>query len=75
MTARRGRRQWLADARSLMAQGKLDDAQRELETLAALQPEPAGVERLRGIVEYENSHMPEAEAVVYASGGTGPFGS
>jgi predicted Zn-dependent protease len=52
----------VAAVRALMAEGKLDDAQRELETLAALQPEPAGVERLRGIVEYENSHMPEAEA-------------
>jgi predicted Zn-dependent protease len=52
----------VAAVRALMAQGQLDDAQRELGTLAALQPEPAGVERLRGIVEYENSHMPEAEA-------------
>lgn len=52
----------VADARSLMAQGRLDDARRELDVLATRQPEPAGVERLRGIVEYENNHMPEAEA-------------
>jgi uncharacterized protein HemY len=33
-----------------MAQGKLDDARQELDALAGMQPEPAGVERLRGIV-------------------------
>jgi predicted Zn-dependent protease len=52
----------VAEVRSLMAQGKLDDAGRELEVLAAEQPEPQGVERLRGIVEYENNRMAEAEA-------------
>jgi predicted Zn-dependent protease len=52
----------VADVRSLMAQGKLDDAQRELDILAGEQPEPAGVERLRGIVAYENNNMTEAEA-------------
>lgn len=52
----------VADVRSLMAQGKLDEAQRKLEVLAAEQPEPAGVERLRGIVDYENNRMAEAEA-------------
>jgi predicted Zn-dependent protease len=52
----------LADVRSLMAQGRLDEAQRELNTLAGAHPEPAGVERLRGIVSYENNRMAEAEA-------------
>ena len=50
----------VASVRSLMAQGKLDDARRELDTLASANPEPAGVERLRGIVEYENNRMAEA---------------
>lgn len=52
----------VADARSLMAQGRLDDAQRELNSLATENPEPAGVERLRGIVSYENNRIAEAEA-------------
>jgi predicted Zn-dependent protease len=45
-----------------MAKGKLDDALQELDALAGMQPEPAGVERLRGIVEYENYRMAEADA-------------
>lgn len=44
-----------------MTQGKLDDAQRELKSLAAQRPEPLGVERLRGIVDYERNRMSEAE--------------
>jgi predicted Zn-dependent protease len=52
----------LADVRSLMAQGRLDDARRELDVLAGEQPEQAGVERLRGIVDYENNRMTDAEA-------------
>jgi predicted Zn-dependent protease len=52
----------LADVRSLMAQGKLDDASRALDALATEQPEPPGVERLRGIVQYENNHLAEADA-------------
>ncbi len=52
----------VAEVRSLMAEGKLDDARRELDLLAREQPEPAGVERLRGIVDYENNQMTEAEA-------------
>jgi tetratricopeptide (TPR) repeat protein len=52
----------VAEVRSLMAQGKLDDAGRELETLSKKQPEPAGVERLRGIVEYQNNRLADADA-------------
>jgi len=52
----------VAEVRTLMAQGKLEDAEHELDLLAGEQPEPAGVERLRGIVEYENNHMTEADA-------------
>lgn len=50
------------DARALIAEGKLDDALRELDALAKRQPEPAGVERLRGIVDYQKERMAEAEA-------------
>ncbi len=52
----------VVEVRALMAQGKLDDASRELDTLAAVQPEPAGVERLRGIVAYQNNHLADADA-------------
>jgi tetratricopeptide (TPR) repeat protein len=52
----------VSDVRLLMTEGRMDDAQRELDALASLQPEPAGVERLRGILEYENNRMAEAEA-------------
>jgi predicted Zn-dependent protease len=52
----------MAGARSLMEQGRLDEAQRELIGLAKQQPEAAGVERLRGIVSYEKNDLPEAEA-------------
>lgn len=52
----------VADVRTLMAEGRLDDAIRELDALASVKPEPAGVERLRGIVEYENNRLAEADA-------------
>lgn len=52
----------LASARDLVTQGRLDDALRELDVLAAQRPEPAGVERLRGIVDYQRHRMAEAEA-------------
>lgn len=52
----------LASARDLVTQGKLDDALRELDALAAEHPEAAGVERLRGIVNYQRNRMAEAEA-------------
>jgi predicted Zn-dependent protease len=52
----------VADARALITQGKMSDALRELDALAAQHPEPAGVERLRGIVEYQDEHLQDAEA-------------
>ncbi|MFP5228887.1 MAG: tetratricopeptide repeat protein [Acidobacteriota bacterium] len=54
----------VADVRSLMAQGKLDEANRELDALAGAQPEPAGVERLRGIIAYESNRLAEADAAL-----------
>lgn len=52
----------VAEVRALMAQGKLDEASRELNVLAVVQPEPAGVERLRGIVAYQNNRLADADA-------------
>ncbi|MGA7524677.1 MAG: tetratricopeptide repeat protein [Acidobacteriaceae bacterium] len=51
----------MASARDLVTEGKLDDALRELDALAAQRPEPAGVERLRGIVDYQQNRMAAAE--------------
>jgi predicted Zn-dependent protease len=52
----------LSAVNGLVAQGKLDEALHDLDAMADLRPEPRGVERLRGIVEYEKDHMTEAEA-------------
>lgn len=49
-------------ARSLIAEGKPAEALRQLDRLAAENPEPPGVERLRGILDYQNNQLPEAEA-------------
>jgi Flp pilus assembly protein TadD len=51
----------LADARSLAAKGRLDQALSELNTLAKVEPEEVGVERLRGIILYQKELLPEAE--------------
>lgn len=49
-------------AARLVANGKLTEASGELDTLAAEQPEPAGVERLRGTVLYMKGDMAGADA-------------
>ena len=54
----------LASARDLVTEGKLDEARRELDVLAAERPEPGGVERLRGIVDYQQNRLADAEADV-----------
>ena len=51
----------LASARDLVTEGRLDEALRELDALAGQEPEAAGVERLRGIVNYQQNHLAEAE--------------
>ncbi len=49
-------------ARTALASGHADQALRQLATLAALTPEPPGVERLRGFILYQKRRMTEAEA-------------
>jgi tetratricopeptide (TPR) repeat protein len=49
-----------AEAQKLLDTGRLDEALKALYTLANLQPEPAGVERLRGMAYYERGDMPQA---------------
>ncbi len=57
VAARPLRPQTTADAQKLLDAGRLDDALHALDALAQQQPEPAGVERLRGIAYYEQGNM------------------
>jgi predicted Zn-dependent protease len=47
-------------AQSLAAKGRLDQSLVILDKLTAQSPEPAGVERLRGIIFYQKEKFPEA---------------
>jgi tetratricopeptide (TPR) repeat protein len=51
-----------ASAQELAARGRLDEALAQLNQLAAQSPEPAGVERLRGIIFYQRDQFPQAIA-------------
>lgn len=48
------------DAQAMAAKGRLDQAMNALDQLAAQTPEPAGVERLRGIIFYQNDELQQA---------------
>jgi tetratricopeptide (TPR) repeat protein len=50
------------DARALAGKGRLDQAMNILNQLATETPEPAGVERLRGIIFYQKNEFPQAGA-------------
>jgi len=52
----------LRQAGDLVNSGRLDQALQKLDALAADQPEPAGVEYLRGMVFYQQRKMAEAAA-------------
>jgi len=47
-------------ARELAGKGRLDTAMTQLDQLAAQTPEPAGVERLRGMIFYQREQFPQA---------------
>jgi Flp pilus assembly protein TadD len=49
-------------ARKALAAGRAEDALKQLEPLAAMTPEPAGVERLLGFIYYQQRNMVAAEA-------------
>ena len=49
-------------AKDLAGKGRLDLAMAQLDQLAARSPEPAGVERLRGIIFYQRGRFPDAIA-------------
>ena len=52
----------LRQAKDQLDSGHFDEALRKLDSLAAEQPEPAGVEYLRGMVFYQQNKMVEAAA-------------
>ncbi|MGC2402522.1 MAG: tetratricopeptide repeat protein [Acidobacteriaceae bacterium] len=52
----------IADAQKLLDTGHLDEALKALDDLALKQPEPAGVERLRGTVFYQQGKLSSASA-------------
>jgi len=47
-------------AKELAGRGRLDLAMAQLDELAARTPEPAGVERLRGMIFYQREQFPQA---------------
>ena len=49
-------------AKELAGRGRLDQAMAQLDTLAAQTPEPAGVERLRGMIFYQRAQFQQAVA-------------
>src|SRR6202035_1069539 len=50
------------EAQKLLDTGRLDEALKALDALAQQQPEPAGVERLRGMAFYEKGQLEPANA-------------
>lgn len=51
-----------SDAQKLLDTGRLDDALKALDALALQKPEPAGVERLRGMAFYEQGQIESSAA-------------
>lgn len=52
----------LKDAEDLATKGRLDQALIELEALSKVEPEEAGVERLRGTILYQKEQLAQAQA-------------
>ena len=52
----------IAAARKAFAAGRAEEALKQLDPLASMTPEPAGVERLRGFIYYQQRNMAAAEA-------------
>lgn len=50
------------DIQKMISRGQLTEAETQLNVLAAQQPEPAGVERLRGMIHYQRNEFPAANA-------------
>jgi predicted Zn-dependent protease len=52
----------IAAAGNAFATGRAEEALKQLDPLAAMTPEPAGVEKLRGFIYYQQRNMTAAEA-------------
>jgi predicted Zn-dependent protease len=50
------------DVQRMISRGQLSEAETQLNALAAQQPEPAGVERLRGMIHYQRNEFAAANA-------------
>jgi predicted Zn-dependent protease len=59
-------------AQDLAARGRLDKALAQLDQLAAQTPEPAGVERLRGMILYQKEQFPAAIEAFTRAGAQDP---
>jgi tetratricopeptide (TPR) repeat protein len=60
-------------AQALAAKGRLDAALAQLDQLSAQNPEPAGVERLRGVILYQQQRLPEAVEAFTKAGAQDPI--
>jgi tetratricopeptide (TPR) repeat protein len=65
----------LAAAQKLIRQNRLEEALRTLDALAAEKPEPAGVEKLRGMALYQQNKLAEAEAAFARAAAADPHDS
>lgn len=54
----------LQDAQQLVNRGRLDEALEELDALSQMHPEPAGVERLRGFIFYQQNKFGDADTAL-----------
>ena len=52
----------LEDVQKMMSRGLLSEAETRLNQMAAQQPEPAGVERLQGMIQYQRNDFAAANA-------------
>lgn len=62
----------LDSAQALAGKGRLARAMTQLDQLAKQTPEPSGVERLRGIIFYQQEQFPEAIAAFTKAGAADP---
>jgi predicted Zn-dependent protease len=56
--------QQLPEIQAMLSQGKLREAEAKLNTLAEQHPEPAGTERLLGIIHYQRNEFAAADAAL-----------
>jgi predicted Zn-dependent protease len=52
----------IEEAQRLISRGQLSEAETQLDSLANQQPQPAGVERMRGMIHYQRNEFAAADA-------------